>query len=64
MEDRYTRMEELQVQMQQLLIDRQTMLIQQTQGQQNSNGAIKLPHLDIPSFSGGQDEVERVLGHI
>ena len=52
MEDRYTRMEQLQVQMQQWLIDHQTMLIQQTQKQQNSNGAIKLPQLDIPSFNG------------
>ena len=45
-------MEQLHVQMQELLIDHQTMLIQQTQKQQNSNGAIKLPQLDIPSFSG------------
>ena len=52
MEDRYTRMEQLSVKLQQLLIDHQTMLIQQTQRQRNSNGAIKLPQLDIPSFNG------------
>ena len=36
--------------MQQLLIDHQTAMIQQTQRQQNSSSTIKLP-LDIPSFN-------------
>ena len=43
-DERYTRMEQLQVQMQQLLIDYQTMMIQQTQRQQNSSSTIKLPN--------------------
>ena len=38
--------------MQQLLIDHQTMMSQQTQRQQNSSATIKLPQLDIPSFNG------------
>ena len=45
-------MEQLQVQMQQLLIDHKTMMIQQPQRQQNSSSTIKLPQLDIPSFNG------------
>lgn len=51
-DEKYNRMEQLQVQMQHLLIDHQTMLIQQKQRQQNSSSTIKLPLLDIPSFNG------------
>lgn len=51
-EERYNRMEQLQLQMQQLFIDHQTVLIQQTQRQQNLNGTVKLPQLDIPTFNG------------
>ena len=51
-DERFNRMEQLQVQMQQLLIDHQTMMIQQTQRQQNASSSIKLPQLDIPSFNG------------
>ena len=43
-DERYTRIEHLQVQMQQLLIDYQTMMIQQTQRQQNPSSTIKLPN--------------------
>lgn len=51
-EDRYNRMENLQLQMQQLLIDHQTMLLQQTRRQQNSSSMAKLPRLDMPTFNG------------
>lgn len=53
-DERLNRMEQLQVQMQQLLIDHQKMMIQQTQRQQNAISSIKLPQLDIPSFNGGR----------
>ena len=50
-EDR-SRMEQMQLQIQQLLIDNQTLLLQQTQKQQTLNGTVKLPRLDMPTFSG------------
>ena len=44
--------EQLKLQMQQLLLDQQTIQIQQTQRQHNSNNMIKLPQLDMPIFNG------------
>ena len=51
-DEHYTGMEQRKVQMQQMLIDHQTMMIQQTQRQQNSSSTIKLPQLYIPPFNG------------
>ena len=45
-------MEQLKLQVQQLLLDQQTIQIQQTQRQHNSNNMIKLPQLEIPIFNG------------
>ena len=50
-EDR-SRMEQMQLQMQQLLKDNQTLLLQQTQRQQTLNETVKLPRLDMPTFNG------------
>ena len=44
--------EQLKLQMQQLLLDQQTIQIQQTQRQHNSNSMIKLPQLEMPIFNG------------
>ena len=45
-------MEQTQLLMQQLLIDNQTLLLQQTQRQQTLNGTVKLSRLDMPTFNG------------
>ena len=45
-------MENLQLQMQQLMVDQQTIFLQQTQRQQNSNVTVKLPQLDMPTYNG------------
>ena len=45
-------MEQLKLQMQQLLLDQQTIKTQQTKQQLNSNSMIKLPELEMPIFNG------------
>ena len=45
-------MENLQLQMQQLMVDQQTIFLQQTQRLQNSNVTVKLPQLDMPTYNG------------
>ena len=45
-------MEQLNLQMQQLLLDQQTIKIQQTKQQLNLNSMIKLPQLEMPIFNG------------
>ena len=62
-EERYSRMENLQLQMQQLMVDQQTIFLQQTQRQQNSNVTVKLPQLDMPTYNG--DRLKWTdLGHL
>ena len=51
-EERYSRMEKLQLKMQQLLVDQQTILLQQTQRLENPNVTVKLPQLDMPTYKG------------
>ena len=42
----------MHLQMQQMMIDHQTLLLQQAQRQQNSRVTVKLPQLEMPNFSG------------
>ena len=51
-EERNSRMENLQLKMQQLMLDQQTIFLQQTQRQQNPNVTVKLPQLDMPTYNG------------
>lgn len=51
-EERYSRMENLQLKMQQLMVDQQTIFLQQTQRQQNPNVTVKLPQLDMTTYNG------------
>ena len=51
-DERYTRMEIMHLQMQQLMIDHQTLLLQQALRQQNSRVTVKLQQLEIPKISG------------